>query len=292
MKTIKTAAAVIAATAIGGLALSPASATPPSALACGSVISQSVRLSVDLTGCDEYGLVIGAPGITVDLAGHTIEGAGSGFARAGVFNELYADVTVSGGHIRGFARGVQSYQAPGGSFERLEVSDTIEAISLDDSDRSRVRSSHLHHNRTGIELRNTDRSTFVGNVVAENETQGATDRASVGNAFTRNIWAANGFDGLQLEDSDDTKVDANLFVGNGIDGLYSTAADRVRMTSNTAIGNDGNGFLVDGEAPILGRNLAAFNRSIGITTTPGSVNLGHNRAFANGEANCVNIVCR
>jgi parallel beta-helix repeat protein len=293
MKTTTTvAAAVIAATAVGGLALSPASAAPSPILTCGSVISQSTRLTADITGCEEYGLVIGAPDITIDLGGHTIEGAGSGLARAGVFNELYANVTVTGGHIRGFARGVQGYQAPGASFERLEVSDTIEAVSLEDSDDSTVRSSHLHHNRTGIDLRNTDRSTFVGNVIAENETQGGTDRASVGNTFARNIWAANGFDGLELEDSDDATVEKNLFVGNGMDGLYAIAADRARLTTNTAIGNDGNGFLIDGEAPSIGRNLAAFNRSVGITTTPDSVNLGHNRAIANGEANCINLVCR
>ena len=294
MKTIgrTTAVAAIALTGVGVLALAPASAAPAQALTCGSVVSTDVRLTADLTGCEDNGLVIGAPGITVDLAGHTIEGLGSGYARAGVFNELHPDVTVTGGRISGFAFGVQGYQAPGGTYDRLEVRDTIDAISLEDSDDSEVHASHLHHNRSGIDMRQTDRSRFVGNVVRENETQGVIDRASVGNTFARNVVAANGFDGIQLEDSDDATVDKNVFLANGIDGLYAVAgADRLRLTGNTAIRNDGNGLFVDGETPTIGGNLAVFNRLVGISATPDAIDLGHNRAAANGEANCIDLRC-
>ena len=156
-----------------------------------------------------------------------------------------------------------------------------------------LRASHLHHNRSGIDLRQTDRSRFVGNMVVENETHGVTDRASVGNTFARSVVAANGFDGIQVEDSDDATVDKNLMLANGIDGLYAVAgADRLRLTGNTAIDNDGNGLFVDGETPTIGRNLALFNRLVGITATPDAIDRGHNQAAANGEANCIDLRCR
>jgi hypothetical protein len=43
-------------------------------IGCGSVVTRSVVLAHDLLGCQGDGLVIGAGGITVNLAGHTVAG--------------------------------------------------------------------------------------------------------------------------------------------------------------------------------------------------------------------------
>ena len=51
---------------------------PSSAIAthvsCGDVITQDTTLDSDLVNCPGDGVVIGASGITLDLAGHTIDG--------------------------------------------------------------------------------------------------------------------------------------------------------------------------------------------------------------------------
>lgn len=57
---------------------SAAAKTPPP-LTCASVLTTSVTLRANLT-CPENGLVVGANGITVNLAGHTIAGTGSASA--------------------------------------------------------------------------------------------------------------------------------------------------------------------------------------------------------------------
>jgi parallel beta-helix repeat protein len=284
----------IATASISATSLSTASATGDGAtVGCGSVVTTDVRLEADLIGCPEYGLVVGAPGITIDLGGHTISGAGIDIARAGVFNELFADVTVRNGEITGFGRGVHLYQASGNTLKRLDLYDNNEAISLDDSDRTTISRSVLHHNLTGLQALQSDRLTFAHTFVHDNRSTGATDKTSVGNLYKLNNFTANEFDGLSLEDSDDTTIDGNHFLFNGIDGLNATGgSDRMVLIGNTAIRNDGNGFVADGDQATLRRNLAIANNGIGILAFEGAVDGGRNRAVANRDGNCAVITCR
>lgn len=57
----------------GFLPSSPAAAATP--VRCGTVVRVSITLTADITGCTGPGLIIGANGVTVGLAGHTIRGA-------------------------------------------------------------------------------------------------------------------------------------------------------------------------------------------------------------------------
>ena len=93
--------ALLAATA-RSLALAPgAYASKADHVSCGQTITADTTLDSDLTKCKGPGITIGADGITLDLNGHTIEGAGKG---SGVLNLAGHDgVTIGGGSIRGFA---------------------------------------------------------------------------------------------------------------------------------------------------------------------------------------------
>jgi hypothetical protein len=283
-------AAAIAAGVFGGLAIAPASARGSAPLTCGSVITEDTRLTADLDGCVEYGLVVGAPDITIDLAGHTISGTGVFVTRSGVYNDGHDGVTVKGGSIRNFSLGVDAYQAMGSTYEHLTISETLDGISLNDSDGSRVATSHLHHNRTGLANIYSDHSSFVANVIVDNSTQGISDRTSVGNTYAFNLISGNEFSGLDLE-SVDTAVERNLFVANGMDGMYATGSG-LRLVGNTAVFSDGSGLRNDGSGGYVAGNVALFNRDFGITTTDDTVDGGRNRAVANGERNCVNVRCR
>ena len=67
------------------------------------MLDTSVLVTNDLSDCPANGLVSGAPGITVALDGHTIDGVGLG---AGVLNDGHHEVTVTGGMLREFDVGV------------------------------------------------------------------------------------------------------------------------------------------------------------------------------------------
>jgi parallel beta-helix repeat protein len=128
------------------LALLPA-LLPSSAVAthvsCGDVITQDTTLDSDLVNCPGEGVVIGASGITLDLAGHLIDGARGPFSSArGVDNRAGHDgVTVTDGTIHDFFFAVDARRAQGGGITRLE---TPEGIYLQDSPDILV-----EHNATG-----------------------------------------------------------------------------------------------------------------------------------------------
>lgn len=286
------AATVAASAPVAVLAATPASAQNASPLQCGSVVTTDVRLDHDLVDCPENGLVVGASNITIDLGGHTIDGLGPFNSLSGVYNEIYVGVTVRNGEITEFSRGVEAYQGHDGRYIRLDVSATIEGISLTDADGSIVERSALHGNREGLFMRDSDRvrvsrSTFVGNVA-----NGASDVDSTGNQYERNEFRENGFDGLDTSRGHDAFIQQNVFVANGIDGLNAGAgSDRVRVLRNVAEGNDGFGITVDGDAAFFARNTARDNTGVGILAFDDATDGGRNRATGNGEGDCVNLAC-
>src|SRR5687768_14146307 len=69
---------------------------------CGDVITQDTTLDSDLVDCPGDGVVIGASGITLDLAGHTIDGTVPGAGGHGVRNAGADNVVVVNGRIQQF----------------------------------------------------------------------------------------------------------------------------------------------------------------------------------------------
>lgn len=93
--------------------LAPPASAAPVAVACGDTVTGEAYLAADLT-CAGDGLTL-VGDVTLDLAGHTLAGDGSGTA---LLLSLDATQTVSGGHVEGWATGVAvdlSTQVPGES---------------------------------------------------------------------------------------------------------------------------------------------------------------------------------
>jgi len=105
-------AAVVSTAASAGQARAP---TPISA--CGQVVRQSAVLTRDLQCRGLPGVVVGAPGITIDLKGFTIHGDRSP-GRYGI-DDLYGydRVTIENGTLRNFDYGLVGFAA-----DRLVVS--------------------------------------------------------------------------------------------------------------------------------------------------------------------------
>jgi hypothetical protein len=92
-----------------GLLVQAAGPARAQTVGCGTVITANITLTTDLLDCPGHGLVIGAPGITVDLGGHTISGAiisGGSPDQVGIDNSAGHDgVIIRNGVVRAFARG-------------------------------------------------------------------------------------------------------------------------------------------------------------------------------------------
>ena len=74
------------------------------AVKCGQVVKKDLTLTqnLDCSSVDSGGLVVGKDGITIDLGGHTITGAGSSALNEGIENEGHDNVTITNGAITRF----------------------------------------------------------------------------------------------------------------------------------------------------------------------------------------------
>lgn len=101
-------AVTAAATTIAGAALGAPGALAANPVGCGDVISTDVTLVADLV-CSGAGLRIGSGGVTVDLAGHSIVGDGTGIGvrfTGDSDTEPPGGVTIRNGAVRNFQQAV------------------------------------------------------------------------------------------------------------------------------------------------------------------------------------------
>jgi parallel beta-helix repeat protein len=222
----------------------PAHAAEQGALACGQTITVDTTLTADLTGCVGPGLVIGADGITLDLAGHTLAGDGRADACPGnLFCDVgvddgagYSDVTVTGGGtVRGFVVGVQA-AAPANNLrlERLTIRD---------------------NSRFGALVHGGDDAVYARDVFADNGISGlvAVDAHRV--QVTRNTVTGGAGYGTVLFHVDTSTVSNTIFRAND-QGVLVTGSDNT-IVDNTVTNSSGSSIdVVDGAS----RNRVVRNR--------------------------------
>ncbi len=258
--------AVRAVDAAGNLDPTPAMATwqvsaPPVAatVTCGEVLLTSVILQNDLLECPEYGLVIGADGLTVDLNGFTIDGRGS--SGTGILTQGYDYVTISNGTIQEFNFGVRLTPGTSGAIvSALRIfSSQLAAIELSDADGNTVRDNVLVANGTGIAMLNGTQGTLVsGNIVGSASGDGIhVGGRSAANTISGNEVSTSGGAGIALEGVSQNTVSANLLTANSgeaiavhstvdpIDAVIVYPANNNRITGNIVLTGSG-GIVVAG----------------------------------------------
>jgi parallel beta-helix repeat protein len=254
-------ALIFAAAAICTLAPA-ADARQPVRVSCGDVITRDTRLANDIEDCRGSGLVIGAPGITLDLDDHTIDGdevpAGDGETEAGIDNSAgHDDVTVEDGTIRGFDIGVSLPEVSRNRLSELRVvRNAILGMDLDLSDHSVIEDSSFSRNGAdfegpGIFLVGSHHNLISDNRVAGNGGAGLFQLDSNDNRIAENAFVANA-DGLILEESEDNRVTRNLVARNTFAGI-GIAADQTTVSRNRAIAN-GDNMFVFGNGNKIARN--------------------------------------
>jgi len=90
------------------VAVVPAVPASAATVKCGDTITTSVVLTKNLT-CGGDGLIVGAPGLTINLNGHTLKGSGVGAAISTInFDYQVPDLalTIKNGTVKGFNWGL------------------------------------------------------------------------------------------------------------------------------------------------------------------------------------------
>lgn len=237
-----------------------APASPPPALECGAVVTQSATLTTDLLDCPSHGLVIGAADITLDLGGRTVDGRG---VAVGILNEGFDGVTIRNGTVRDFDHGVRlAAGADRNVAEGLTVAlNELAGIELVDAGTAtapnRIQSNTIHRNGNGLLVQGGGGNLFHGNDVSWSANRGIVvegsssnrleanrigDASDLGvlldgahqNALVGNTFAGIGDAALRLVQSDDNIVSLNQLGGSGDGGVTLHASDGNTVAYNTA----------------------------------------------------------
>jgi parallel beta-helix repeat protein len=286
------ASCVVLIAASGG-ARAHAEKLPVRNVACGDVITESVRLANSLLDCPADGLIVGAPGITIDLGGHRIDGVGAG---NGVDNSAgHADVTIRNGMLRGFGYGVWVKDAAGNVLTGLRVTGNNDGIELSGATGAEVRGNDVRGNGLGIYMDGgSNDNVIAANDASESEFIGIYLEQSTRNLFLGNTANANGTFGF------DVNASGNVFRGNEASGndrsgfLGESDASDNAYRGNRAIGNQEHGFeIAAGTGNVLQKNTAYGNGGHGIVSATGAVtvrsNVANRNGFANGAADGVGL---
>ena len=253
-------------------------AAPASArhVACGDTIAQDTTLDSNLRDCPADGLLITANDVTIDFAGHTVDGTGNG---KGVSAERHVNrFTLVGGTIKQFAVGVLS-EMPRGLVRSMRILEN--AVYGVEAHRpgTEVRDSLVARNELGSDGPSpVTGSTFIGN------REEAIRTGHEGARITDNTVRRNGT-GIRVEETTGT-VARNAVTDNAGIGIHWNFSSEGLIRDNLVARNGFGIVLESGQTadPVIEHNTVAHNRADGIRGQwdgPGSI-IARNQIHRNG----------
>jgi hypothetical protein len=312
---------VLAAALVALAVAAPAAHAKPAPLttvSCGQVITTSIRVANDLSGC-QTGLVVGASNITIDLNGHTIAGAGDTPFGAGVLNDQgYDRVTMRNGTVRDFTYGIYGEGASLNVVDRITALDNLVGVGFVESDRITITNSRASGGQIGFNLGFMTTDSRVSRVTTSDVEQGVVlSVLSRNNLVERSDIEAINF-GVQVFESSDHTISRNSITGAAIGvlveggstgitvvrneitdssstGISVTEAYDVVLRDNLVTDSAGDGIWVHAPAVdvLLTRNRAYEDGQLGIRADAPVIDGGGNRAARNGDPRqCVGVTCR
>jgi parallel beta-helix repeat protein len=196
---------------------------------CGDTITADTTLVSDLTNCPGDGIVIGADNITLDLNGYTIGGdampAVTGFD-IGIRNEGHDGVTIEGGTVRQFDRGVEFDRASGNRLLDLTVTNNNGRAIVGDG--------------------STD-TLIEGNFASSNDRSGLILLSSDHNMIDHNRFSGNAAAGIGGFTASQNRIEHNVLSDNGNEGTFWTdGSNDNQIYQNSVSDNNGEGMVIDG----------------------------------------------
>jgi hypothetical protein len=234
IKPLVAAAAAMSCIAFGAPSAGASAARP----SCGAVVVKSTTLRANLTNCPGDGLVIGADGITLDLAGHTIDGAATADT-AGIRLAAHHGVTVKRGTLQEFGNGVLLDNADGNALFHVTVTRSVSR---------------------GIQLQNGSAGNRLEfDVSTANGSSGFGLLSSDRNVVTHATGSSNAFSGLQGFGASGNRVVGGTFRDNKTGIGLNEGSNRNLVTGNVLSGNTEPAVGIDGVDNVIAGNRAEHN---------------------------------
>ena len=181
---------------------------------CGQVITESIVLTNDLLDCLVFGLIVGAPNITIDLGGYTVDGTRPRHGRPQPgLRQRHRSPTA-----RSPASTSASSSRPGTTGNILDNLDLelnqLAGIAMFDADDG-VNGNTLRYN----DIAGNDLGIFVG-------------KGTRGTHIHHNVVGANSGDGVRIDHSSHTLVEHNEIIGSSGGGVQMVGASDNRVLDN------------------------------------------------------------
>ncbi len=274
---------------------------------CGQVVTQDVTLTSDLNCDNGDGLIVGAPGITINLNGYSITGpagggetspttADSGSGDGGETSPTTAD-SGSEGSITPVSTTADSGSEEGG--EANEEASDGEAANPTTADSGRggssvtpastQRQSTDYDGSSGILVANADNVAIQGLGEIAGFSRGVTFLGSSGGAVT-DVQLVNNEIGVVQASSEGTEVSRNTITNNGI-AVVSDASNGGVTAFNQIVANLEQGILLLGSSDnVVAANNMYGNGASGIYLDPMSQrnHLDYNTVFGHEIADLNN----
>jgi len=271
-------------------------------LSCGVTITANTTLTSDIGPCSggQYGVALGANGITLNCAGHVISSLGGAVA-VGISLDGTSNDTVENCNVTGFAYGVHLLNSTNSYLlGNTANNDIYYGLLLEDSSNNTI-SGNTANNATvyGFLLDGSSNNTLVRNTANDEFYDCGFDLSESNfNLLTNNTANDNSFSGYQIISSSNNTLHGNTADGNVEAGFaivqesYGVSAHNT-LTGNTAADNNVSGFQLSVSNPqvshrIISRNTfagnTAYNNTIGFSFLHSSNNtLAGNAATDNGD---------
>jgi parallel beta-helix repeat protein len=297
-------------------------------LECGDVITQDFRLSRSVSCQDDSftvdGIVIGADGVDVNLAGHHLGGPGASLIDAtqpaGIDNTGgYDNVTIRNGGLSGWGMAIELEGASANTIRGVDAGGTI-GVEIRGGSGNAIRYSSVT-GRPGLVAQDT-----VGLVVADSSggqwrvtgndariVRNALGQGDIGFPPNPDVPCLSVFGngnliqlnrvsgcfsvGILLRAGGDNSLIENTITGppsNGFgDGIrIEPFTSGTLLRENQSRNNADDGIDVRSSGASLLDNLVESNGDFGIDAVPGVIDLGGNVARSNGNpAACRNVAC-
>ena len=177
-----------------------ASVNRESGASCGSVISESTKLSANLV-CKDHGIIVNASNLSISLNGYSIIGPGSQSTKSGIIIPDLGNVTVYGpGRIVDFQSGIFATGSEG-----LNIS-----------------SIFLVENRIGVYLTGSSSSILEYNMMRNNEL-GIAAHSSSDILSNENYFYDNSLAGASLINTGDSSIRLN-YINGSQNGIFTDPA--------------------------------------------------------------------